>query len=122
MNKPASVNIEPIKRLAKHKSRDLKVNVILALDRTHDEQVEPLMLEIFKGTKDSHIKNMICIPLQTIGTAKAITVLEEEYRKIRDFGLIDRIEFTIESIKKGNMRHNQDPVRKYLQHSPYFNN
>ncbi|WP_236614062.1 HEAT repeat domain-containing protein [Nafulsella turpanensis] len=105
MEKSANLNIEPIKMLAKHKSRDLKVNSILALQKTHDEEVEQLLLDIFKGTKDSHIKNMICTPLQSVGTFKAVPILEEAYKKTRDIGLRHNIELTVNRIKK-----NQQPT------------
>ncbi|MEZ4772422.1 MAG: HEAT repeat domain-containing protein [Bacteroidia bacterium] len=101
MDKTASsINIEPIKTLAKGRSRELKIKAICALQKTNDTDVEPLLLKIFEGTKDSHIKNMICTPLETVGSEKSIPVLNKAYKNTRDYILRDGIERTLEEIDK----------------------
>jgi len=94
-----TLNIEPIKQLSKKRSVDLKVNAILALKKTNDGEVEPLLLELFTATKDSNIKNMICSPLETVGTEACIPILEAAYKKTRDYALRDGIERVFHAIK-----------------------
>lgn len=96
------VNILPLKKLAKVRTRDLRINSILALQKTNDSEVEPLLLEIFENTKDSHTKDMITTPLESTGTPIAIPILEKAYKKTRDYGLRNSIERTIEEINKRN--------------------
>jgi len=93
-----TLNIEPIKQLAKKRSRD-KTNAILALKKTNDKEVEPLLLELFTATKDSHIKYMICSPLETVGTEACIPIVEAAYKKTRDYALRDGIERVLKAIK-----------------------
>lgn len=94
-----TLNIEPIKNLAKKRSRD-KTNAILALAKTNDKEVEPLLLELFTATKDSHTKNMICSPLETVGTEACIPILEAAYKKTRDAALRSGIEYVFKAVKK----------------------
>jgi len=95
----STLNIEPIKKLAKKRSID-KTNAILALKKTNDAEVEPLLLELFTATKDSHTKNMICSPLETVGTGACIPILEAAYKKTRDYALRDGIEHVFKAVKK----------------------
>lgn len=99
MVKSADLNIEPLKKLAKSRSRDLKINSIIALQQTNDSEVENLLLSIFIDTKDSHTKSMITHTLETTGTENSIPYLQEAYKKTRDYGLRSDIERTIEKIK-----------------------
>ncbi len=99
-----TLNIEPIKQLAKKRSLDLKTNAILALAKTNDREVEPLLLELFTAAKDSHLKTMICTPLETVGTFACIPILEAAHKKTRDSFLRYSIEQVIERIKKENRR------------------
>ncbi|MGN6648294.1 MAG: HEAT repeat domain-containing protein [Cytophaga sp.] len=53
-----TLNIEPIKQLAKKRSMHIKTEAILALANTNDPEVEPLLMEMFTATKDSHLKTI----------------------------------------------------------------
>jgi hypothetical protein len=99
MRKSSDMNIEPLKKLAKTRNRDLKINSIIALQQTNDIEVENLMLSLFTETKDSHTKSIITHTLETTGTEKSIPYLQEAYKKTRDYGLRFDIERAIEKIK-----------------------
>jgi hypothetical protein len=99
MPKESVLNIEPLKKLIKIRNRDLKINSIIALQKTNDKEVEDLLLSIFVDTKDSHTKSMIVHTLETIGTIKSISFLKEAYKKTRDYGLRGDIERTIYKIE-----------------------
>lgn len=100
MEKNAVLNIKPILLLTKSGNPKLRTQAILALQETHNPEVEPLLLELFRETKDSHIKKMICTPLESVGTHESVPVLERESKSTRDFGLRSSIEFTLNMIKQ----------------------
>lgn len=99
MPKSSDLNIEPLKKLTKTRNRDLKVNSIIALQQTNDKEVEDLLLPLFIDTKDTHIKSVITWTLESTGTMKSIPILEEAFKKTRDYGLRGYIERAIEKIK-----------------------
>ncbi len=99
MPKDAILNIEPLKKLIKVRNRDLKINSIVALGHTNDNEVEDLLLSIFIDTKDIHTKSVITHTLEITGTKKSIPFLKEAYKRTRDYGLRSDIERTIEKIK-----------------------
>ena len=99
MPKSSDLNIEPLKKLTKIRNRDLKVNSIIALQQTTDGDVEDLLLPLFIDTKDNHIKSVITWTLESTGTIKSIPILEEAFKKTRDYALRGYIERTIEKIK-----------------------
>ena len=100
MRKAIDLNIEPLKRLTNERSRVIKVNAILSLQQTMDKSVEPILLEIFNSTKDNHVKGMICVPLESIGTEKSIPYLKSKYKTTRDYGLRYYIERALDEINK----------------------
>ncbi|ABG59019.1 HEAT repeat domain-containing protein [Cytophaga hutchinsonii] len=95
----AGLNIEPIKQLAKKRGVHLKTNAILALAKTADPEVEPLLLGLFAATKDSHMKNIICTTLETVGTRACVPLLTEAYRKTRNSLLRQGIDLVLNAVK-----------------------
>lgn len=100
MEKDAALNIEPIEQLTKSRNYKLRTQAILALQKTQNPEVEPLLLELFRASKDSHEKSMICTPLESVGTYESVPILEREYKITRDHGLRSSIEFTLSKIKE----------------------
>ncbi|MDZ7900173.1 MAG: HEAT repeat domain-containing protein [Arcicella sp.] len=100
MIKDLSCNLEPLKKMIHTKSIALKRMSISALSHVNDKDVEDLLLDIFKNKKDNHIRATVCFPLESVGTKKAIPVLNEVYKKTRDFGLRNDIERVIAFIKE----------------------
>jgi hypothetical protein len=100
MQKDAVLNIEPIQKLTKSRNYKLRTQAILALQETKNPEVEPLLLELFQESKDSHTKSMICTPLESVGTFKSLPILEREYKVTRDFWLRSKIELTLSKIKE----------------------
>ena len=98
MKKDLDLNIEPVKKLTKSKSWDVKINAIEALKYTEDKQVEDLLLMLFQDTNDSFTKGVICTSLSTLGTLKSVPVLQAALKKTRDVGLRYNLEDSIREI------------------------
>jgi hypothetical protein len=107
MKKDAVLNIKPIEQLTKSRNYKLRSQAILALQKTQSPEVEPLLLELFRTSKDSHTKSMICTPLESVGTYESAPILEREYKITRDHGLRSSIEFTLNKIKERKSAANQ---------------
>lgn len=91
-------NIEPIKTLVKEGTSDESHAAIKALSNSNDPEVEDILLDEFKITS-THMKELICGPLSTIGTLKSIPILKATYKKTRDGGLRIAIEDAIYKIE-----------------------
>ncbi len=100
MEKDAELHIKPIEQLTMSRNYKLRTQAILALQKTQNPEVEPLLLELFRASKDSHTKGMICTPLESVGTSVSVPVLEREYKITRDSGLRGSIEYTLNRIKE----------------------
>lgn len=104
MPKDADLNINPILALTGERNSKVRVQAILALQHTHNPEVEPCLLDLFTGTKNNHIRKMICVTLESVGTAKSVPVLEKAYKITRDVGLRSNIEFALSKIRERENR------------------
>lgn len=92
------LNLDPIIKLIEHRSKLLQITAIRALQKTCEKRIEDILLTLFQKTKKSSIKDVICTPLETVGTNKSIPILEQSYKRTRDIFLRSSIKRTIEII------------------------
>ncbi len=86
------LNIETLLHYAQIKNNNsLRVQAILALCYCQHPGMEDYFLDMLKGASN-HIRDMIMSPLETVATKKSKHILEEMYKRTRDYGLRSNIE------------------------------
>ena len=97
IKKPREKDISVIKKFLLEGSSNMQRAAIMALSNSEDEEVEDLLLNEFK-ISDRQTKGTICKPLQSVGTKKAVPILQNAYKQTRDPFLRHQIEYTLNEI------------------------
>jgi len=97
--KPKDKDISVIKKYLVEGTADTQRAAIKALSNSKHEEVEDLLLNEFK-IADRHVKGMICTPLFSVATTKAIPILQTAYKQTRDPFLRHQIECVLDEINK----------------------
>lgn len=95
--KPRDKDIRVIKKFLVEGTNNTQQAAIKALSNSEDEEVEDLLLSEFK-IGDRHVKGMICTPLLSVGTKKAIPILQTAYKQTREPFLRHQIEWLLDEI------------------------
>jgi hypothetical protein len=95
--KPRNKDISVIKHFLVEGTADTQRAAIKALSNSEDDEVEDLLLAEFKMA-DRHVKGLICTPLMSVATKKAIPILQMAYKQTREPFLRHQIECVLEKI------------------------
>ena len=86
------LNIETLLHYAQIKNNNsLRVHALLALSHCQHPDMEDFFLNMLTGASN-HIRDMIMSPLETVATKKSKPILEQMYKRTRDYGLRSHIE------------------------------
>ncbi|MGB3180709.1 MAG: HEAT repeat domain-containing protein [Cyclobacteriaceae bacterium] len=98
MEKAEGLDLSIIRKLLRNKDLMVKWHAITFLQNARDPEIEPWLISLFNETADNRTKEMICVPLSSIGTEYSLSHLSATYNRTRDFQLRNSITSTIQSI------------------------